>query len=223
MKRHPLERWTPAVLIGAGASLAMWSGGHPWNQLAGSEVGHSLGWRIAHVWHFMGGLLLLFGLLGLFAQRQDVFRSRLGTTALVVAMVGSALFTAGGVFTAFIWPVLSRHAPEMVAAEGPFFSSLDLLLLVTTVTFATGLVLLGTTLRQAGVISRANLAVLTVGSLLLLAAPPPIGPAPWFLFALSGVVTGIGVAGIGVSLLRASGATEPAVISEVARPVATAG
>jgi hypothetical protein len=196
------ERWTAAAFIAAGVALAIWSGAHPWNQLAGAEVGRSVGWRVVHTSHFIAGLLLLFALLGLAAARRELFRSTLGAVTLLVAFTGSALFMAGGVFTAFIWPVLAHHAPHMIAADGPFFSSPDPLLVVTTLTFATGLALLAITLRRAGVISTARAVLLGAGALLLLSAPPPIGPAPWILFALSGVVTGLGLMSVGLALRR---------------------
>ena len=200
--RDPLDRWISIAFIGAGVSLAAWSGGHPWGQLAGAHVGASVGWRIAHTGHFLAGMLLLFALLGLFARRQSLFRSAFGATTLLLAFTGTALFMAGGVFTAFIWPVLAHNAPAIVAADGPFFSPPDKLLFVTTLMFAVGLVLLGTVLHRAGLISPVARVLLTIGPVLLMAAPPPLGPAPWILFALSGVITGTGLASAGLSLLR---------------------
>jgi hypothetical protein len=200
MQSPSADRWTAGAFIAAGAALAVWSGAHPWNRLAGADVGQSVGWRIAHTGHFLAGLLLLFALLGLVATRRELFRSTLGVATLVVAFTGTALFMAGGVFTAFIWPVLAQHAPHMIAADGPFFAPPDRLLVVTTLTFAAGLLLLAWTLRRAGAVSTAVAALLGVGALLLLAPPPPLGPAPWVLFTLSGIVTGAGLAGVGLAV-----------------------
>jgi hypothetical protein len=201
---HSIDRWTARAFIAAGVAMAVWSGGHPWNQLAGAEVGGTLGWRIAHWAHFSAGMLLLLALLGLAARRRQLFGSTRGIAALLVAFTGSALFMAGGVFTAYIWPVLAAHAPHTIAADGPFLGQPDGMLFVTTITFAAGLILLGGELRRAGILDWGTRALLIVGPLLLLAAPPPIGPAPWALFAASGVVTGCGLVLAGRALARST-------------------
>jgi hypothetical protein len=214
MQVHPVTRWSGTAFILSGVSLALWPALHPWNHLAGAEVGQSTAWLVSHTFHFLAGFFALFGLAGL-AARPGAAVSRLGVAAFAVALTGAALFTATGVFTAFLWPVLAVHAPQTVEITGPFFSPPHPLIGITSVVFSGGFILLAAALRREGILPLPAAAALGAGALLLVIPPPPISPAPWFLIVVAGGVFGAGLVLLGHTLRKGAVA---ATAGEPARP-----
>lgn len=215
MDAHPITRWSGTAFILAGVSLALWPALHPWNQLAGAEVGQSTAWLLSHTFHFLAGFFALLGLAGLAARPRTAPVSRLAVIAFAVAFTGAALFTATGVFTAFLWPTLAAHAPATVEITGPFFTPPHPLIGITSLVFCAGFALLAVALRREGTLSLAASATLASGALLLVIPPPPITPAPWFLIVAAGAVFGAGLALLGHELRRAPAAASA---GEPARP-----
>jgi hypothetical protein len=212
MDVHPVTRWSGTAFVLAGVSLALWPALHPWNQIAGAHAAQSSAWLVSHTFHFLAGFFALVGLAGL-AARPRTAATPLGVAAYAAAFLGAALFAATGVFTAFLWPTVARHAPALVEVSGPFFSPPHPLIGISTVLFCGGFLLLAVVLRRAGVLSSAAGAMLAAGALLLVVPPPPITPLPWPLFVAAGVVFGAGLAQLGLALRRApapAAAAEPA-------------
>ena len=188
----------------AGVCLALWTLLHPWDQLAGEEAARSGGWLASHTFHFLAGTFSCAALPLLYAARRELFDSAGTIAALAVAFLGSALFAGTGLFTAFLWPTLAEHAAPLVRAHGPFFTPPHPLILITGLLLTFGYVLLALLLGRKGMLSGARSALLAVGFLMLLIPPPPLAPVPWAVFALAGVVAGVGLFALGGAVTHAA-------------------
>lgn len=192
------------ALVLSGVSVALWRLTHPWGSIAGAEIGRSGQWMVAHTFHFLAALFGLVGLLGL-VEREVKMAGSLERVGFAVAFTGTILFAGTGVFTAFLWPVLAREAPQLTELHGPFYSPLHPLILVTAVTYSLGHILLGLALVRAGAIGLWVGGTLVVGAVLLLLPPPPLSPLPWLVFPIGGVAFGVGLAALGFAVRRAGG------------------
>ena len=188
-------------LVASGCCVALWAICHPWGTVAGPEVGASSQWAWSHTFHFLGGLFGSFGLLGL-AGRQLRVGTRFERAAFLIAFAGTVMYTATGVITAFVWPILAEHAPMMTEASGPIFSPPHPVIGITALVFSLGFILLAITLDRAKILNRLWTAALIVGALLLIPPPPPLSSVPWALFPVGGLLFGIGVVGIGLAIWR---------------------
>lgn len=188
-----------AALILAGVSVALWPVTHPWGTITGSDIGQSGQWIVSHTFHFLAAVFGLFGLLGL-VEREARTAGWLERSAFALAFMGTILFAGTGVITAFLWPVIAAEAPHLTELHGPIFTPPHPLLVSTGLLYGVGHALLGAALLRAGVIPRWTGGLLILGAVLLLAPPAPIGPLPWILFPMSGVIFGTGLAGLGLSM-----------------------
>lgn len=186
-------------LLVAGCSVALWTLVHPWGTIAGPEVGASGRWALSHTFHFLGGFFGSIGLLGL-AQRQTGAVTRLERTGFFIAFAGTVMFTATGVITAFVWPLLATHAPAVTELSGPIFTPPHPVIGITALAFSLGYILLSVALARAGVISKASAAVFVIGALLLVPPPPPLSPVPWLFFPLGGLLVWIGLVSVGLAV-----------------------
>lgn len=193
-------RWGGLLLVLGGVSLAAFVLVHPYNQLAGEHAMHHARWIPAHTLHFLGALLALFGLFALYVR--DLARSRLGILAFVLAFVGTTMFAGTGLITAYLWPMMATHAPEIVEGDGAVFTD-RLSALVTAAPYALmvpGYILIAVLGWRGGWMPRLD-AVLLVAGVLLFAAPvDPVGPAPWIARVAGGVLFGGGLAWLGYEL-----------------------
>lgn len=196
-------------MVVAGCSVALWTLLHPWGTVAGPEVGASGRWAISHTFHFLGGFFGAIGLLGL--ARRQTGAGALERIGFFVAFAGTVLFTGTGLITAFVWPVLATNAPALTELSGPFFSPPHPVIGVTALAFSVGYIMLALALSIAGVISRTAAAALVVGALLLIPPPPPLSPVPWIFFPLGGLLFGIGLVAIGLSVRSGAAPDEPPV------------
>lgn len=117
----------------------------------------------------LGGLLLVFGLLAIYAyQVEDA--GRLGIVGFVVSMIGTVLLTGQAWFIAFFEPALVSEAPGFIEnviggrAGGPLVAAG---LMVPIFTQAIGWTTFGIATYRAAVFPRLPAIVLTVGALLL--------------------------------------------------------
>jgi hypothetical protein len=94
----------------------------------GAHLPHQATWMPAHSLHALAGLLLLFGLVAVYAWRARA-ASRLGLAGFLTAFVGTALYLVTGVLTAFVMPVLATAAPSALEPGGAYFASVPLLLI----------------------------------------------------------------------------------------------
>ena len=201
-----LFRWTGTALLLGGVCLTLFVLVlYPVGGFFGADHARHPAWVPAHSLHFVGALLSLFGLLGLYlCQRAAV--GRLGALGFALAGAGLAQFVGTGMLTAFVWPVLAAHAPDTLAPDGALFQPPANTLFYTTVlTLIPGYLLVGATLLRAGVLPRAAAVLLAVGVVLAITPPEPVGPMPWAGLTLGGILFGAGEVWLG-SLLWAKGA-----------------
>jgi hypothetical protein len=183
----------------AGISVALWPLTHPWGSFAGAAIGQSGQWMLAHTFHFLAGGFGLVGLLG-FVEREVATAERFERTSFVIAYAGTILFAGTGMFTAFLWPVIARNAPQLTELNGPFFSPPHPLILITTITYSLGHILFGVALARAGAMAVRGAVALGLGALLLMLPPAPLSPLPWLVFPAGGVLFGIGLAALGLAM-----------------------
>jgi hypothetical protein len=202
--RRPHWHGDIALVLG-GVAFALFMLLHPFDELAGVHGPHSAAWVPAHIFHFLGALLVLYGLL----EVRDRWLGRpslAARLAFIAAFIGTAMFVGTGMITAFLWRAIAEHAPSFVAADGPMFT--DTLaagsITATYVFLVVGYVSLAVVLHRSGVLSVADTALLVVGVLLFSAPVEPLGPAPWILRVAGGIVFGAGLARMGL-VLRSQG------------------
>jgi hypothetical protein len=213
MQPASLARATSRAFVLAGASLVLWGALHPWDGLTGPESGASTQWMIAHSFHFLSGLALLGALAGLAVLRMPV-ATRFGTAAAGVWFVGAALWAGTGMITAWVWPMLAVHAPQITLANGPVFSPPHPLLVVTNLTFSLGMALVAVAMLRAGALPLSAAACLVLGAVVLVVPPHPIGPAPWAMFVAGAVLAGVGTAWMGRAVPRLAVTPQPGAARE---------
>lgn len=117
----------------------------------------------------LGGLLLVFGLLAIYAYQVET-AGRLGIVGFVVSLIGTVLLTGQAWFLAFFEPALVSEAPGFIEnvmagqAGGPLVAAG---LMVPIFIQAIGWTIFGIATYRAGVFPRLPAIVLTVGALLL--------------------------------------------------------
>jgi hypothetical protein len=221
MQTRTLARGTAASFVAAGASLALWAALHPWDHLTGAAVGQSGQWIAAHSFHFLSGLALLWAISGLAILRFPT-ATRFGTASAAIWFLGAALWTGTGMITAYVWPTLAVHAPQVTELNGPVFSPPHPVIMVTALVFSSGMILTGIAMLRAGLASLPVAACLVVGGAVLLVPPHPIGPMPWAGFVAGAVLAGIGTAALSRSIPRILATTPPAADERAAVPRARA-
>ncbi len=149
-------------------------------------------WGLAHWLGAFAWLLILFGLIGLYA-RQGERIGRLGFVGFVMAVAGAAL-TAGTLMIGggVLQPVIAQGAPQLLVLNGPFFTALSLkfvggLILAGFI----GLLLLAIATLRAGILP-------SIGSwVLILLVPVAVVAVPAVLFLAPGLQQ-IGQTSLGV-------------------------
>ena len=195
-----LIRWSGLAGILGSISIAVFVLVHPWNQFVGAEVARTAAWRIAHSLHFVGATLTLLFLIGVYA-RQIKYVGHLGFIGFVLAFIGTAMFVGTGMLTAFIWPMVAVHAPEALAADGAMFlPPASQALALTAIVVTVGYVVFGLATLRAGILPRWATAVWTLGAVLGMGPPQPLGWLPWVGLVLGGVLFGLGGAWLGYTL-----------------------
>lgn len=117
----------------------------------------------------LGGMLLVFGLITLYAYQVEA-AGRLGIVGFVVSMVGTVLLTGQAWFIAFFEPALVTEAPgfvenAMAGEAGGTLLTVGFMLPIFTQ--AIGWTIFGIATYRAGVFPRLAAIVLTIGALLL--------------------------------------------------------
>lgn len=198
MNPSQLSRWSTLALMGGGVFLALFTSSHPASE-AQPTAATQTQWILAHTFHWVGGFLLLFGLMGLGARLLPR-TGRLGLIAFVMAFTGTAFFFAGGVVSAYIDPLLpvtalisSGSAPAPLV---PYIAFVG----ISAICLVLGWALIGVALERAGLLAFAPAVALAVASFFLLIPPPQVGPA--LLHAVQGVVFGATLVWVGLELRR---------------------
>jgi hypothetical protein len=189
------------ALMLAGASFVAFMALHPFGELAGQRAALRVTWLPAHTFHFLGALLALFGLPGLYT-RQMRRAGKLGLAGFVGAFAGTAMFVGTGMITAFVWPVIARYDPGFVAANGPLFRDTLTRLAIdgTYAVLAVGWVIFAVAMLRARVLPRPGALAVLIGVLLFSAPVAPVGPAPWIVRVIGAFVFGGGLAWLGWAL-----------------------
>ena len=150
------------------------------------------GWVAVHTVGYIGLAFGLLGQVGLYARQMDKV-ARLGLIGFLLGFIGNGL-TAGAAFmNAFIVPVLTTQAPDLIAPTGPLFTGpLGLIILLAAVSVTLGFILFGLATMRAGVLPRIAALLVVLSAWFGLAAVfSPI------VFALGGIVFGLGNAWLG--------------------------
>lgn len=116
----------------------------------------------------LGGMLLVFGLIALYAYQLEA-AGKLGIVGFVVSMIGTVLLTGQAWFLAFFEPALVTEAPGFIETvmAGDAGALLTIGLMIPIFTQAIGWTIFGIATYRAGVFPRLAAVVLTVGALLL--------------------------------------------------------
>jgi hypothetical protein len=194
-----LIRWSGLALLIGGVLLAAHLISHPEGQVAGPHVAMTHGWAVSHSLHFYSAVFLLLGVVGLYARQGDRLGAA-GAVGFVVALIGTGMYVGTGIITAYLWPVLAMHAPALTEATGPVFSPPLLVIPATGVLFALGYIMLGIATVRAGVLPRWGGPLMSLGALLAMMPPRPIGPTPWIVLELGGVLFAAGAAWLGYAV-----------------------
>ena len=154
--------------------------------------------------YLLGTMLLLLGLVGLYASQSEA-AGTLGLVSFLVAFAGTTLVGGAVWFELFISPTLAARAPELATAELGLVG-----FLLTFVLAAVGWLLFGAAALRAGVYPRPAAVLLMVGAVVSLA--PIIAPVP-----LSGIALSVAVAWLGFVLFSGTRAAsgEPSRLSQV--------
>lgn len=201
---HRLARWGAAPLALGGVANAVHIilvDGH----IVGAQHMVTGQWALAHTLHVIAGALFLLGIVGLWAgQARETGRA--GVASLALGLLGTGLFLALGVFTAFVVPIMVRHTPALGEASGPFFSPPFWFVAFALVVYSLAWLALAWVTGRAGVYPRAMAALLAVGAVLQGLPPRPFGPAPWVLLEIGAVVMAVGTCGLGWTMWRRAAA-----------------
>ena len=149
-------------------------------------------WLLVTVAYMIATVLLLGGLIGLYA-RQSEAAGVLGRVGFLVAFIGTALAMGISWAEVFVLPSLAVEAPVLLATE-LVAGALSLWFMVTGLLYAVGLLLFGVATLWAGVYPRAAAIVFVVGTLIEFASV-------FVQFPLNNVVIGVGAAWLGFALL----------------------
>ena len=178
----------------------------PQGGFMGAHLPHQATWMPAHSLHALAGLLLLFGVVALYATRAAA-AAWLGLAGFLLAFVGTALYLVTGVLTAYVMPVLASAAPSTLEPGGAYFASVPLLLvfLGSSLLLLAGYALLALDALRAGTLPRLASWAVLVGA--VLGNAPPM---PWPGLIAADVLWAVGLAWWGAALWRsASAAVRP--------------
>jgi len=164
----------------------------------GAAIARTPRWQTAHTLHFTGALFALFGLVGIYAHER-MRAGPLGFVGFVLAFIGTAMFVGTGMITAFIWPMIAVHAPDVVEAGGAIFQGpvSVFAFLLTAVTASVGYFVFGIATLRAGVFPRTVTVMLMLGALLGMLPPHPVGWLPWVWLVLGTVLYGVALVWFG--------------------------
>ncbi|MBA3474726.1 MAG: hypothetical protein H0T57_16145 [Rubrobacter sp.] len=194
MHSSDLIRWSGLAAI-LGAALLLISDFLSFTVLSGdlTELAKTGAFLADGVTRVLAGMLLLLGLVGLYA-RQSEASGALGLVAFLVAFAGTALILGTWWTNAFVAPSLAMDAPAFLEA-GPT-GVLGVAFTLSFALAAVGWLLFGLVSLRTRVYPRAAVVALMIGAALTF-APLPI----------SGVVLEVAIAWLGLVLFSQKGAS----------------
>ncbi len=186
MKRtHVLVHWSGLAWLAAGALFPAYTLLHPAEEGAAAVL--SSPWAAIHSLWFVGTLLTLAGLVGMYAWQAGTI-GRMGTAGFVLAFTGTALILGIIFYDSYVVPVLAASAPALLDSGGALATAPALLAAGSLgfVLVALGYLLFGIGAARAGALPRAASLLLVVGGPLFpvgQALGPVIGTACALVFA----------------------------------------
>lgn len=170
--KNPLNftRWSGLASMLGGVLFAI---GIPLHPLRHGQAVNESPYTAIHVLIAVGLMLVLFGLVGLYARQSE----RLGKSGLygfILAFIGN-VWTYGLIITeGFLWPAVGLYDPAAVHGFGPDAvaargSSLISIFFVGLALFATGYALFGLATMRAGVLPRWGGLLIAIGASLYVA------------------------------------------------------
>ncbi len=162
-----LTRWSGLASMLGGVLFAI---GIPLHPLRHGQAVNESPYTVIHVLIAVGLVLVLFGLVGLYA-RQLKELGKLGLYGFILAFIGN-VWTYGLIITeGFMWPAVGLYDPVAVHnfglnAVGARGSSLLLIFFVGLAFFAVGYTLFSLATMRAGVLPRWGGLLLAIGALL---------------------------------------------------------
>ena len=189
MSPWALIRWSGLPTILAGVLIALFPFLHPPHDPEGYR---SAAWAPVHLMPYIGLVLALLGLMGLFAGQLQR-GGRLGLTGFLTAFIGAALTLTGAAQEAFDLPFIAAQAPQLAEGEPPGLP----FLIFTSVLFSLGFILLGIAIARAGVFPRAAGVLLAVSAPVWAFAGPLL---PEWVFTVGSVLFAIGLVWLGSTL-----------------------
>ena len=162
----------------------------------GAHLPHQATWMPAHSLHALAGLLLLFGVVALYATRAAA-AAWLGLAGFLLAFVGTALYLVTGVLTAFVMPLLASVAPSALEVGGALLASLPLLLIFlgSGLLMLVGYTMLAVDALRAGMLPRPASWAVLVGAVL-----GNVPAMPWPALIAADALWGLGLAWWGSAL-----------------------
>lgn len=141
---------TPWLLLPAGAPLLEWVKDPQWVML--------------NVAALVMALLLPLTLVALYAAQAES-SGRVGLVSFVLAFLGSLLYLGVQFDETFVWPILAKEAPSLLAIPGPMLSDPGFMgiYLAMGLAFILGWIVFGIMTYRARVLSRPGGALLAVG------------------------------------------------------------
>ena len=166
-----LIQWCGLANILAGLGTALYWFLHP-----GLDAVVSTRWMMVNTM-FIGTLVLtLIGLIGLYGRQSDK-TGVLGFIGFMLAFVSTSLFVGAGVFDAYVNPVLTAHAKELVDPKGPLLGGpMGIVFAVTGICFALGFVIFAVSTIRAKVFPAFAAVMLLLGAPVL--GLSPLMPVP---------------------------------------------
>jgi hypothetical protein len=207
MFAEKIIRWSGLALALGGITGALFWILHPEESVL---LTNPAGYQAEHLLDFIGLMLLLPGLTGLYARFSN-HTGWLGFTGFLLAFVALLVFFGVSTVDAYVWPAIARIQPDLIlTSEGefnqsslPFAATISLIVPFATIG-AVGFILLGIA------IWRNNLLPRWAGLLLAISGPLYcIGPgfAPHGLLLMNLLVYGpfaLATSWLGISLLYRS-------------------
>ena len=190
MSSSSLIRWAGLAAVLSGVSSVMGDLLGLTVDLESAESAATTPYVLVFALYLLGTLLLLLGLVGLYAGQAEE-AGILGLAGFLIAFAGTTLFSGTVWFELFITPSLAAEAPELAEAElglaGFVVSFLSVIL---------GWLLFGAATLRACVYPRPAAILLIVGAVVSFAPVP-----------LSGIVLSVAVAWLGFVLFAGEGAS----------------
>jgi hypothetical protein len=207
MTSSTLIRWSGfALLLGGVLTVLFGLVLYPTGGGEGAHRTQGVFWVPAHTVHAISGILLLFGLLGLYA-RQASTTGRLGLLGFALAFAGTALYVVTGAITAFVMPIVGHLDPAALEQDGAFLGSAAIraVFLSSNVLLAPGYVLVGLATLRPALLPRPAAFMTIVGAALANIPVQPFGPMPWIVVITALLILGVGLAWLGHALWAGAG------------------